>query len=197
MIATGREKVSAGNPSLLPERRRQIELSLRTRDHDRRNLQIKVANDAASVAPDGDLDTTSLERQLGQPLSSAQIIQRLERCNPDLHFEPSFSDHTKMGIYLIENRPDPVTGKPPWKRFICGFERGFSPEFSVRHFKTERVPDPDFRGNWQEIKTFDSETRGWRTVLARLIRSGLITEPQVVKYFPLGRDSKNWQVLTQ
>jgi hypothetical protein len=77
-------------------------------------------------------------------------------------------------------------------------ERKLSPEFSVRHSKVEHVPDPDVSGHWQKVQTFVDETRGWRTVLARLLHAKLITEPQINRYFGsfMTRDSKNWQSLT-
>jgi hypothetical protein len=74
--------------------------------------------------------------------------------------------------------------------------RGFMPERSVRHMKKERVADPDHKGQWTTANVFYKETRGWRTVLKTLLKSGLITMPQIDRFFPVNWNSKNWQRLT-
>ena len=137
----------------------------------------------------GVVPVTSMEAQIGKPLSAPQIIARLQRCNPRLYFEKSNADRSKVGIYThaADNQ----------KRFIMGMEAGFSPEFSVRHTKKERMPHPTERGQWVEAEVFERETRGWRTVLARLVRERLITLAQVKAHFPLGRTSKNWHKATK
>lgn len=110
--------------------------------------------------------------------------------NPDFLFEIATGDKSKMGVYVVENRPEGVT-----KRFICGMEAGYMPEFSVQHTEEKRIPDPYNDGNWLTVKSFVRETRGWRTVLARLLREKLITMPQIDAFFnpAYGRDSERWQ----
>jgi len=190
-------KVSQGNPALDPERRRRRDIVEKTRALDRESVQSKIRNDETTVASDGGLDTTNAEQQLGAPLSAPEFIRRLKILNSHLIFEVSNGDPTKYGIYIMQWVRDPLLGTHEYeKRFLVGFENGFMPEFSVRHFKIERVPDPDFRGGWRAVKTFAKETRGWRTVLMRLIRLGLIREPEMRMNFRLTRDSRNWQLLT-
>lgn len=160
----------------------------RTREIDRANLLAELERDRDTLVPDGRVDVTNFAAQLGTPLTSQQVVERLRRCNPKLHFEVSHSDPTKMGVYILTSHEE--------KKFICGMEFGYMPEFSVRHTTIRRSPDPDNPGNWLEREVFERETRGWRTVLARLIRGRFITPTQAYSHFPLGRSSKNWHVLT-
>lgn len=181
-----KEKVTAGIPSLTPAKRQAIDTTVRTRAQTEILLSEKLRKDSDTVAPDGGIPTTSAEAQLGRPLFAAQVCERLRRCNSNFYFEVSKHDSTKMGIYILE---------PAGKRHICGMEAGIMPEFSVRHTRYEEVP---LDGEIKKILTFADETRGWRTVLARLLRARLITEAQVQQHFAptKGRDSKNWQQLT-
>lgn len=138
---------------------------------------------------DGIIDTSDSGAQMGRPLPASTIQRWLTYCNPSLVFEVSKSDRSKTGIYHIEGGE---------KRFVCGMESGVSPEFSIRHMKDKQIPDPNNPLEWLTIKTFYRETRGWRTILARLLREGLITEPALEKYFQVsrGRSSEKWQTLT-
>lgn len=140
---------------------------------------------------DGDISTANSLAQLGRPMSSADVITRLKRMNNNLHFERAIADPKLMGIYLIRS-------EEPKKRFVCGMEAGYMPEFSVQHTKQKRVPDPDNPGRWLSVPEISGETRGWRTVLARLLRNRLITMPQIDRYFnpSYGRSSERWQRLT-
>lgn len=180
-------RMTAGLPALLPGKRRKWDTVYRTRDTDRRNLREQYERDSATTSPDGGHAVTSLEQQLGRPMTSQQVIQRLEKLNPYLHFEVSISDPTKMGIYRLS---------PEGKRFICGMERGFMPEFSVRHGEDIEMPSPDLDGTKKTVRRITRETRGWRTVLARLVRAGLLRVPDIERTFAFSRDSKNWKELT-
>jgi hypothetical protein len=139
---------------------------------------------------DGGISTANALAQLGRPMSSADVIARLKRMNPNLHFEVAIMDRTKMGVYVL-------TGEG--KRFICGMEHGYMPEFSYQHTSPRRTPDPDNPGNWLTVQVISGETRGWRTVLARLLRERLITLPQIERYFnpAYGRSSERWQRATR
>ena len=154
--------------------------------------QAQLAQDAADkrdacLLPDGDIPTTDAEAQFGRGMSSFKVIEKLKRLNGLLHFEVSKADPTKIGIYGM-------TG------FIMGMEREESPEFSIRKFKKVKqlVPQgPEREAVWEEHLEFVGEVRGWRTVLARLIRAGLIGQAAAEVEFEVykGRDSKNWQNL--
>lgn len=185
--------VTAGIPSLTPERRGSISALRAHREKSRLLLKDEIGRNENTVTSDGGINVCSSVEQMGRPMFATQITSRLRRCNSNLSFETSKADPSKVGIYLIENRDGKVE-----KRFICGMESGISPEFSIRHHKDTRVPDPDVPGHWQTVRTFDRETRGWRTILARLLRSGIITQPQIDQFFnpAVGRSSRNWQLLT-
>lgn len=176
-------RMTAGLPGLLPQIRRRKDTTVRTRHIDRLNLQQQYERDFITTAPDGDRTVTSLEAQLGKPMTSQQVIERLKRINSRLHFEISLADPTKMGIYLVG----------PSKQFICGMERGFMPEFSVRHSEEIEMPSPDLDGTKKKVKRITRETRGWRTVLLRLMKARIITISDVYAHFALSRDSKNWK----
>lgn len=149
-------------------------------------------------APDGERPTTSLEAQLGRPLSRTQIEQRLKLCNPNLFTETAKANPKKAGIYIVQRLPDELGVLRSQKKFITGMESGFSPEFSVRHTVDEEVPNPSCPGEITKRKKFIGETRGWRTVLATLIRSGFLDSASATKHFETnkGQESKNWKILT-
>jgi TPP-dependent 2-oxoacid decarboxylase len=83
--------------------RRTTEL-LRKQEFQRSALQSNIKNKEITVAADGEISTTSLAEQLGQPLSSAEFIKRLERMNKNFLFEVSEKNPELMGVYIIENR---------------------------------------------------------------------------------------------
>jgi hypothetical protein len=189
-------KVTGGLPSLSPEKRNDVDTLIEGREKSRASLLRSVSCDLATTAPDGSIDTTNGQAQLGFPLTSGQLRRRLSRCNPNLIFELSKSDSTKYGIYICQNVYDPIAMQSEYKKvFLLGMESGVSPEFSVRHHEEKVVPKEDGEG-WEKIKVFVKETRGWRTVLARLLRIGVINEPQIRKNFDFSRDSANWKSLT-
>lgn len=190
-------KVTAGLPSLTAQLRHERDIILRTRHEAEVNLRTEATRAEASVAKDGEIDTTDARAQIGHPLSCQQFIQRLSKINGNLIFERSKCNPEIMGIYVMVNKYDPLfmTNKYE-KQFICGFESGYSPEHSIRHYKEKQIPDPNNFGNWITVREFTRETRGWRTVLMRLLRMRLITEPQIRKHFNFSRESANWKALT-
>jgi hypothetical protein len=187
MTELARGRITAGLPSLSPEKRQRIETQKKSRAMDQENLVAAIKRMEATVPDDGGVSTSSVE-QWGRPLHCSQVMQVLRRVNPALHFEES--SWGIMGIYHLRN----VNGEQV-KRFICGMERGMMPEFSIRHRITEKVPDPTVPGHWLDVPKFEKETRGWRTVLARLLRVGLISLPAIERAFApsRGRSSQTWQ----
>jgi len=187
-----RNQVTAGLPSLDPGLRGAITKARIGVERNRQLIKDDIGRESATVAPDGDLNVTDRDQQLGTPLSCAEIKRRLLLANPNFHFEISLHDATKTGIYVIWN----VNGKPE-KRFICGMMTGISPERSIRTPKETRVPHPDNPGEWVTVQTMESEIRGWRTVLGILLRSQVIRQDQVDLLFPMSDGkSKNWQSIT-
>lgn len=181
--------VTAGFAALTPDLRDAISKARQERERNRALLREDIQRERLTTSPDGDIPVTSLQAQMGRALMGYQIIQRLKRCNPNLVFEVSLHDKTKTGIYLKT---------PTGKQFLCGMQTQLSPEFSVRVPETKEIPHPDNTGEWVKVQGIKTETRGWRTVLAMLIRSKAITLEQAERHFEvnLGRSSKNWQTIT-
>lgn len=178
-------------------RQRRWNKILEARELQRQRVLEAIAKSEATVAPDGEIDTTCLAQQLGTPLHSSDFVRRLERCNPSLTFEVSnnFPDHG--GIYAVGDREDETGAMRKTKYLVVGTTHPFMPERSVRHMKPKREVDPDNPSQWKESHTFERETRGWRTVLRALLAAGFITKPQIERHFPPeGGISRNWQRLT-
>ncbi len=191
-------RVTAGLPGLSPFLRNLKDIREKTRAFSNDCLKEDKQKKEVTTALDGQVDVTNASAQMGRPLSSKQVEQRLSKMNSNLWFETSLRDSTKTGIYVIELSPNVITGNSEThKRFVCGMESAFMPERSVRHYRKKRVPDPDVHGHFQEVKEFTGETRGWRTVLARLLRERLIRKGQIDSFFPMDAgNSANWQALT-
>lgn len=172
-IAKGR--VSAGLPALDPLSRTLQDYRAEQQAKTRQMVAEAEQKQSALVAPDGDRPTHLMEAQLGRPMTSGEIIKRLKRLNPNLLFERSIADPSIMGIYVAEKNEY-------GRRHLFGFEFGYSPEYSVR--------TTDAEGRFREV-------RGWRTVLARLIRTRMISKEAAENAFGIPTlDSKNWQTLT-
>jgi len=181
------------------EKQKRIGVFERTRQVSDAAVKRDWETNFVTHAPDGDRPVTSLEAQLGRPLTRLQIEQRLKKCNPNLFIETSNADKTKAGVYTVNGVPDELGVIRKQKQFLCGMESGFSPEFSVRHIEYEEVPNPSCPGEMTKRPKFKGETRGWRTVLASLIRSRHLALTDVQKNFETnkGQESKNWQILSQ
>lgn len=173
-------RVTAGLPSLTPQKRHEITDYHLSLVYQRACQQEYFRNEQNATAADGAIDdVTDWEQVVGMPLSGPRIIGRLRKMNPMLWFEQSHVDPTKTGIYLLNSIP----GSPD-KQFICGMETEINPEFTVRVL--------DSQGNAKGI------IGGWRRVLMRLIRARLITEARAWALFgPPSRDSENWARMTQ
>lgn len=192
-------RVTAGLPGLLPARRLRIARREQARELARQAILDEYGQVARTVAPDGDADTTVLLQQLGRPMSNVEFWRRLRLLNHNLHVEPSLGDSTKQVIFALEHQRTATGGWEMVKRYVCGMEAAeVMPEFSVRHTKEKLIPDVTVPGQWGKVKAFAGETRGWRTVLARLLRDGLISLEVTERLFDIsgGRPSKNWHVLT-
>ena len=175
--------------------------------HERRlrDLAHEIESNTISVSNDDRYDVSNVLSQMGRPMMAQEIQRRLKLCNSRLHFirSPQFPDLT--GVYLIT---DEVETNPKSKDFakklkhICGMQSGITPEFSVLHRGKKRVPNKELLGakkpvdavDWVEVDTFVGETRGWRTVLVRLLHAGLITRHDVNTHFGWmpSRDSAKW-----
>lgn len=164
-------RVTAGIPSLLPEKRGRLSYRERQRFKNRQNIADALDKKQKATAPDGERDRT--QQTIGYSLTPGQLMKRLLELCPRLHFERSHAVPKQMGIYLLDQN---IEGG---KRFICGMHADDPmPEFSVLNKE----------GAFEE-------KRGWRTVLYRLMKERLITYGQVEIVFGPG-DSRNWAILT-
>lgn len=172
--------MTAGIPSLDSEKRTDI--TERELNHIyQRALQTEYrSGEQAALESDGSIqDTTDWEQVVGIPLLGARIMSRLRKLNHNLWFEPSNSDRSKTGVYILKSN---LLGGQE-KEFICGMETELNPEYSLRVV--------DDKGAAKGIVS------GWRRLLMRLIRAGLITEPGAFALFgPPSRDSENWARFT-
>lgn len=197
-LSQGRERVTAGLPSLAPSLRAERDQAESTRQLSNDALAEQKQRAEASVAADGARVTTSLEAQLGRPLATAEFQRRLAKCNSNLRFERSLAHPRLAGVYIVQYRRDAITSEHTMqKRFVCGMEAEFMPEFTVRHVELITQPDPTIPGATRKIAECVDLTMGWRTVLVRLLHEGLITQGQIERRFGVpSHDSANWQNLT-
>lgn len=134
---------------------------------------------------DGQFSTVNLIAQLGRPLSRQQIIDRLTRLNPNLRFFQSISNPDIGAVYVHDGVSNMDNFMYSGLRHIVGMEwTGLSPEFTVRRVRDDK---------WG-VKQMVGQIRGWRTVLARLIKSRLITVEDAEREFAItrGRESQRW-----
>lgn len=143
---------------------------------------------AAVAGLDGGVDTTSMQAQLGRPLSRQQIIDRLSRLNPRLRFMQSVKYPDIGAVYHFDGVTNLDDVLYSGMRHIVGMEwTGLSPEFTVR-----KVAEDKFK-----VKRMVGQIRGWRMVLQRLIKERLITVEGAEREFAIsqGRSSQRWYEL--
>ena len=186
------------------ERWRKEEAQRASEELRRRTLAEHLRKATVAVEDDAGRDVSSVEGQMGRPMAALDLIGKLKKCNPKLEFvkHPTFPLY---GIYLRDNDAPKLEFKHHKSfrgRHICGMESEISPEFSILHKKQKAVPDAEALGNpeprreldWRYVETFAAETRGWRTVIIRLLHAGLITQFHVDKYFGVpSKDSRKWK----
>ena len=196
-----------GVDQLTQERWRQEVRRESAAERRQRLLAQDLENAEISVEDDAGRDVSNLLAQMGRPLSCQQVMDKLKLSNPRFVFERSKSFPDLMGIYVNIKERNQAGSWEDKRVFVCGMESGIMPEFSVLHKTKIRVPDKDIFGNvkptrevkWKETDTFESETRGWRTVLIRLLHAGLVTRLDVEKHFGWtpSRESKKWYERTK
>ncbi len=149
-----------------------------------------------AIGPDDDRPTTDMQAQVGRMMHGEEVRSKLLRLNQFLRFFPGNADPTRVGIYIIDSSANKEDPDPKYRglRYVCGMEKDFCPEFSVRVTREEKF--------WNDEKdcedtrpVFAGEVRGWRTVLARLIRQRLISYPAAVAEFGTTTISQNWHQL--
>ncbi len=180
---------------LSAEEKRFTERVEHTRNVQTEQIQAEMQRESTLLKPDGDYAVTDAAAQSGRMLSREEIMRRLKRLNPSLSYETSFRYPDHGGIYVTENRIDPVTGKSPWKRFVCGIPSKTVREFALRLTVPKVIPDPTIALHWRTIQGVDQQVPGWRSILLKLIIEDLITPSGAEKEFQItrGRSSQRWQ----
>jgi hypothetical protein len=175
-----RQKVTAGVPSLSPQKRREVTENQLRLLYQRACQKEYGKNEADALAPDGAMeDTSDWEQIVGIPLEGWKVAARLKKLNRNLWFERSKAAPEQLGIYLLKN--DGKGGQD--KEFLCGMQAEDSPEFTLRVKNDDGTPK--------------GIIPGWRRVLMRLIRKNIITESGAYAMFgPPSRDSENWARFT-
>ncbi len=154
-------------------------------------LDQEIRSNTRSVEDDAGRPTSDILAQLGRPLPAQEVIRRLKLCNGRLIFERSIASPELTGVYVEKWERTAAGGWEKKKMHVCGMESGIMPEFSVLHRTTKKVADNELFGNkkpvgevkWKEVPTFLDETRGWRTLVLRLMKANLITKLDVEKHF--------------
>ena len=174
------QRVTAGLPSLSPEKRREVTESQLRYAYQKACQNEYKQNEDDAFASDGAIDDVSDWGQVvGIALQGWQVCARLKKLNPNLWFERSNAAPDQLGIYLLKN--DFKGGQT--KEFLCGMQAELNPEFSLRVKNDDGTPK--------------GIIPGWRRVLMRLIRKSVITESGAHAMFgPPSRDSENWARFT-
>ena len=184
-------KVTAGIPAVDPLQRAILEARGLKKDWQDEAVAESERNAWHAVMPDGERTRGSLEAQMGKPLTGFQVKAKLEKINPSLVIT-AYPEQKQFRIGLL-NRD----AREDYERDIriAWMPMGTMPEFSQIHMNQVRRIDPASGGfvTKLEINEKDPETRGWRTVLIRCIKSGAITRTQAEKAFGLpAHESLRW-----
>lgn len=174
------QRVTAGLPSLSPEKRREFTESQISHAYQKACQNEYKHNEDEALAADGAMgDVSDWEQVVGIALQGWQVCARLKKLNSNLWFERSNAAPDQLGIYLLKN--DFKGGQA--KEFLCGMQAELNPEFSLRVKNDDGTPK--------------GIIPGWRRVLMRLIRKNIITEPGAFSMFgPPSRESENWARFT-
>lgn len=171
------------------------------------NLLKEIWSNSISVKDDAGFDVSNLLAQMGKPMASTEVQRKLKLICPSLDFLPSKADATKVGVYLWKDIKQTTGGFKKERVFLFGMESGFMPEFSVLHKAKKQIANPEMFGkdvptrevDWLNVDTFSAETRGWRTVLLRLLHLRIINEADVETHFSWvpSRESAKWATQTR
>lgn len=101
------------------------------------------------------------ETRIGKPMLHTELIQRVSKLTHNrVWAEDSRNDSKVSGFYTVREGV---------KHFLGAFDKGPLPEFSFILTDSADLP----------VK----EKRGWRTVLVRLLKQGVLTWSQVISGF--------------
>lgn len=182
---------SAVRSSLSPEKRYTLD-----REGYKKEYQKALEGDAndkakASVRVDNGRPRNEWDASIGIPITAETFMRRLLQLNSSFWFERANADKEKIGIYRIV---EPDLNYPEGKAFICGFHDGIMPEFFLQETEEDRVMNDGsvFAGGCKRIIR-----QGYRTILQRLVRAGMINLTAAEALFgPPSYDSAHWALLT-
>ena len=137
------------------------------KEFQRQAVATQKDRDAETLKADCGRERTDIQAQIGRAMQQKDIEKRLRKLIPGVRFERSVANPAATGIYVGTS-------------YITAFSTGVSPEFSLME-KTEK-------GHGREL------IRGWRTMLANLIRKGYIGRTAAEEAFSTlaGADSERW-----
>ncbi len=180
---------------LSPEQVKAVDEILENRHKSREHQkQDRLRNDRL-LTPDGGVDVTNREAQMGRRIPRPDFVRRLQKLNENIRYQRSIHEPKNGGLYWVGTRKDNLLGTTEYGEwFLCGIPHDVVGEFDVRLTKRTIVPavlDPV----WETMNQVDGLERGWRSVLLKLLLEGLLTPTQIDKEFEItkGRSSQNWQ----
>jgi hypothetical protein len=196
-----------------PAQERWSESGAREREQQLRAAALaqEIASNTISVNIEDGWDCSSFEQRVGHPLLTQEVIRRLKLCNSGLIFERSVNFPSMTGIYFEKDERTATGSFAKRKVFLFTLSSGeIMPEMEVAHVRMKKVPNPEVVAvmggsavardavHWIEVPTVYDLTRGWRTVLIRLLRAGLVTRGEVSKHFDWTPSvpSANWAAQT-
>jgi len=139
---------------------------LAAREKQQKMVKAQEARNAETYTSDAGRDRLDHAAQFGRPLRASDIQKRLRSLIPGVRFEVSNAMPTRTGIYKAD-------------KFLTAMESGVSPEFSVMAMNGEFAVEA---------------MRGWRTILANLIKARCITITAAENAFGIlkGAESERW-----
>lgn len=130
------------------------------------------------------------EERMGRPMWPKDFEEKLLKLNPNFYFEVIEGNTSKKRLSYVDARG---------KNFVAVYENSLMPERSIPRLKEMIVPEPKLthidrkdlssdpealKPGWRKIVIpWGEKTRGWRTVLVRLIQAGYISVAQAETEF--------------
>jgi hypothetical protein len=114
-------------------------------------------------------------------MNSSEVISKIFKLIPHDLFITDGRIGTDLALYQVYGKAQPDLNGRSF-RYLFYIPQGRLPEFSQYEFDHRDVPIKEKR-------------RGWRTILLRLIKTGLVTEQEVEEEFgpALGEASTVWR----
>lgn len=129
-------------------------------------------------------DPTHIERQLGVSLWPGELEAMLQTLDAGLRIQRNPRNPSKAVVVWVHRTDDGVKAE---ELFPC--EWGLMPEYSIMARRTVEVPflghaaEPDTPLLAEAEAVGEELTRGWRSVLARLVLKRILTPTQVENTF--------------